>query len=106
MTAKPFIHPKIGEEIGSVSGHYSFLREGIITYCGRDLLYLVGYAVADSACCGTGACVFCRVAGFVINRLPGNDAMSEVDPVTDPMQRREIDEILREKEGCTQVNYF
>ncbi|HSV96825.1 MAG TPA: hypothetical protein VLM75_07810 [Spirochaetota bacterium] len=106
MTAKMFKHPKIGEDIGSISGHYSFLREAVIVYRDRELLYYTGFAVTDSACCGTGACVFCRVAGFIRARHPGNDGQTEVDPVTDTVERKEIEDILKEKEGCTQVNYF
>ncbi len=106
MATKLFIHPKIGEEIGSISGHYSFLREEVIVHRGRELLYHTGYAVADSACCGTGACVFCRVAGFISKRLPGDAPRTEVDPITGAAERREIEDILKDREGCTQVNFF
>ncbi|MCU0844131.1 MAG: hypothetical protein MUC76_04315 [Spirochaetes bacterium] len=106
MTKKMFTHPKIGEEIGSISGHYSFLHEGVIVYRERELLYYTGFAVADSSCCGSGACVFCLVAGFIKDRHTADDGRTEVDPVTDSIERKEIEDILKEKEGCTQVNYF
>ncbi len=106
MTVKVFTHPVIGEECGSISGHYSFIREANIVYRDREILYHTGYAITDSACCGTGGCVFCRVAGFVRKRLPGDVMRTEVEPVSDSVERREIEDILKKKEGCTQVSFF
>lgn len=106
MRTKLFIHPTLGEKIGSISGHYSFLREGVLDYRGRDLLYHTGYAVADSSCCGIGACVFCRVAGYVLRRDGDDAARTEVEPVVDPAGRDEITSLLKTIEGCTQVSFF
>ncbi|MBP7602312.1 MAG: hypothetical protein KBA15_00150 [Spirochaetes bacterium] len=106
MMTKLFIHPALGEEVGSISGHYSFLREEVLTHGGRELLYLIGYALADSACCGTGACVFCHVAGYIVRRREDDAAPTEVEPLTDPAEKDEIGAILKDREGCTQVNFF
>jgi len=106
MTSKIFNHPALGEKVESISGHYSFLREGTLDYKGRNVLYHSGYGVIDSSCCGVGGCVFCQVAGYVLRRHDGDSVRTEVEPIADPAERDEITDMLKNRESCTQVNFF
>ena len=60
-----FIHPNLGQEITAIGGHYVFNNERRLSFDGRDVLYLVGYAVVDTSCCGVGGCAYAMVPGVV-----------------------------------------
>ena len=105
-----YIHPFLNEDVSSISGHYSFVGEGTIQYKGRDVLYLNGFSVTDSACCGIGGCVFSFVPGYILRlRYSLNDQgkpISEVEPVTDEIAQRDIAELIKQIEPSTQINFL
>jgi len=49
-----FVHPMLGEDVTSISGHYALTHERTLRYAGKEVLYFVGYAVCDTSCCGSG----------------------------------------------------
>jgi hypothetical protein len=64
-----YAHPKLGQKITAIGGHYVFTDERRIPYNGREILYFVGYAVLNSTCCGVGGCASVLVPGFMIRDI-------------------------------------
>jgi hypothetical protein len=104
---KWYIHQEIGTEIPSIAGHYKILEEGKLAYGNREVLYVMGGAVVDSSCCGTGGCQFVQVRGYITSWKANIDAngffMSEVEPITDPGEQKEIGNILSRKFPHAQI---
>jgi hypothetical protein len=104
-----YIHQLPGTEIRSISGHYTIIEEGRMNHGGRMLLYEVGVAVVDSACCGTGGCRFVHVAGYITawRRRTGSDgqAVSDVEPVADMEDRKAIKTLLDRQFPYSQISF-
>ncbi|MBA4397208.1 MAG: hypothetical protein C0394_07490 [Syntrophus sp. (in: bacteria)] len=58
-----YIHRPPGAEVQSICSHHEITEEGRMNHQGRILLYVVGVAVIDRSCCGTGGCRFIHVPG-------------------------------------------
>lgn len=102
-------HPELNKEVNAIGGHYIVTKEVRLPYNGRELLYVVGTAMVDRACCGFSGCGFATVAGFIkrwkytTNKF-GMD-VSEVTSVALPADRKQIQKMLEQKEFVTQVNF-
>jgi hypothetical protein len=88
------IHQPPGTEVQSIGGHYTIMEEGRMDYRGRTLLYVVGVAVVDRSCCGTGGCRFIQVSGYITawqhQTGPEGLAVSAVEPVAGRNDRKAI----------------
>ena len=110
MPNRDFVHPELNEEIQSISGHFAFQEEKRLKYNEKEILYITGYSVTDSSCCGVGGCIFSLVAGFITNwHYRTNDdgrPVTEVEAIDDETIRKEITSLIKGKEICTQVNFI
>jgi len=101
------IHQPPGIEVQSIGGHYTIIEEGRMNHRGRILLYVVGVAVVDSACCGTGGCRFIHVPGYITawQQQTGPDGLpvSAVEPVGDIKDRKTIKALLDRQFPHSQV---
>jgi hypothetical protein len=110
LLGKEFVHLPLNEEVRSVSGGYVLEKEVRLPFEGRELLYIVGTAVVDTACCGTGGIRYALVPGFVehwqgsINE--NNRPVSQVLRVEDNAQRAEISRIIRSREPNIDVQFL
>ena len=99
----------MGEEVRSISGGYTLEMEGKFEIEGKEVLYVVGNAVVDSSCCGTGGCRYALVPGYVRQFKTRQDErglwISEVEPIMDRAARQEIIRVLKEKEIVQQVQF-
>lgn len=104
-----FEHPRLTEEVASASGHYVLTGERVVSYRGRPLLLVAGYAAVDRSCCGLTGCGFAFVAGYVVRWKCGRSAsggpVSLVAPITDPRAREEIAGWVRETVPVSQVRF-
>jgi hypothetical protein len=105
-----YIHPLINEEVNSISGCYVITGEGRISYNGRDVLYITGFAETHSACCGRTGMTFSFVPGFVQlwrfkKSLDGRD-VSAISRVTDDEEKKVISGLILKREFCSQVNFL
>ncbi|MGD8523876.1 MAG: hypothetical protein PVF56_22190 [Desulfobacterales bacterium] len=104
-----FIHPDLGQEVTAIGGHYVFNKEARITYDGREVFYLVGYAVVNTSCCGVGGCAYALVPGFVNSwkyKTNINGAsVSQIEPVRDTSDQQEIRRMIQKKELVQQVTF-
>ena len=104
-----FIHPNLGQEITAIGGHYVFNKEGRISFNAREVLYLVGYAVVNTSCCGVGGCAYALVPGFINDWKYKKDInglfVSQIKPIRNTTEQREIRRLIQKKEMIQQVTF-
>jgi hypothetical protein len=105
-----YTHPDPNDGIRSVSGEYHLEKEGRAMVNGREVLYLVGYGVVDSACCGTGGMRYALVPGYLVAyHARTNDQgrpVSEVEPITDSNARQSVSSFIQLQESIQQVQFL
>jgi len=105
-----FVHEPLNTEVDAIAGHYTFTREVRLPWDGRELLYLVGYAIIDTSCCGVGGCGYALVPGFVRSWKSAIDdrglLVSQVEPVRDPDLRLAIERHIKAEEHLPQVQFL
>ncbi|MGQ9676731.1 MAG: hypothetical protein ACUVX1_13800 [Chloroflexota bacterium] len=105
-----YIHRELNQEVTFIAGHYVLTKEAHLSLQGRDLLYLVGYAVVDNSCCSVGGVAYAMVPGFVVSwRSKQNDEglpVSVVEPVRDEALQQEIQRLIRRREMVSQVTFL
>lgn len=104
-----YIHEDLTEEVRSISGYYLYIEEEILSFKGRDVLYLAGVGVVDNSCCGAGGVPFVRVPGYVISWKDKTDAaghaISTIEPITREADKQEIRRLLDSKHPYSQVSF-
>ena len=104
-----YAHPALNSEITAIGGYYIFLKEVTLPYQGRTILYLVGCAVFNSTCCGSGGVSFARVPGFVHRYKykfgPAGDQVSLMEPVSSTRHQKKIQHIIQQREMVHQVEF-
>jgi hypothetical protein len=107
---KLYVHRALDDEVTAIGGHYRFTKEERLAHEGRDVLYLCGYAVFDTTCCGGGGCSYAMVTGYVLGWKDETDPdgfpVSRVEPIRDPAVQKEIRSRIQEKESVGQVNFL
>jgi len=105
-----YTHQDLGKDIQSISGTYTPMKELRLPEDGREVLVVIGMAVVDTACCGSGSFVYATIPGYVVSWKGENGAagghVSQVEPVEDEATRRHITRVLRETEGIYNVNFW
>ena len=105
---RDYVHLELGHAIESISGTYTPLKESTLKPNGRDILYAIGTAVVDTACCGSGSLVYAIVPGHVVNWKGREDgsglSVSQVEPIEDETIKREIAQALKEAESINNHN--
>jgi hypothetical protein len=93
-----YVHQELGTEVRSISGYYTIQEEGGLSYRDREVLYVVGGAVVDNSCCGSGGCRFIHIPGYVVSRKSRENeeglSVSDVVPIYSADERAEIQKIL------------
>ena len=105
---KNYIHRPFTDEVMAIGGHYRFTDEIRLEFEGNELLYLKGYAVFDTTCCGAGGCSYILVQGFIDkwkSRKEGGFFISQIKPVKDQNLQNRIVKKLKENELVQQVQF-
>jgi hypothetical protein len=106
---KKYTHEEFHEEIKTISGGYSYLKEELLPYKGKNVLCVVGEGHVDNSCCGVGGCIFIDIPGYVLSLRDGkNDsgqATSEVEPISDPEEKKEIERLLDRIYPLAQIRF-
>ncbi|MBN2298153.1 MAG: hypothetical protein JXM72_06140 [Deltaproteobacteria bacterium] len=104
-----FIHPLLNEEVYAIGGHYMFIKEELLPHSRGDILYLVGYALADTSCCGATGCGYAIVPGHVVSlhsrRTDDNRPISVISPVDEQLYP-DVAMAVAHKEGVGQVHFL
>ena len=109
-TAARYTHFELGKDIVTgIAGFYTPFKETLLSFRGRQLLYVVSRAVLEASCCGTGNWVYATVPGYVLgwhtSEVEGLPA-SPVQPVTDKNEREEIARIIENTESVEVVTFW
>ncbi len=105
---KEFVHKNLPFITHTIAGHFELTEEREIEYRGRPLLYYIGYGHINSSCCGTGACSYCLVIGFIKKKKeigPGRACISEIIAVKS-RHRGALESLLKQKEGVSDVIFW
>ena len=103
---KDYAHQALNRQYGGPSGYYTPRREVLLDYRGRQVLYILGHAVVESSCCGSGNWDYALVPGFVVNwRWGTNQAgllVSSIEPIEGSETVKDLASLIesREKTGC------
>jgi hypothetical protein len=106
--SREYVHPPLHREVESIAGSYILVREERLAVGGREVLYLLGYGVFDSTCCGVGGCAYALVPGFVVAWHAGEHEgrpVSLVEPIEEGL-RRSIEAELRARESLAEVRFL
>jgi len=102
-----YVHQDLDREVTAIGGHYRFYKEAQLTFRGRPVFYLSGYALYDSTCCGAGGCGYALVQGFVEKWKYRNNSegfpISRVEEIGEPDAQAEIGRLIQAKEQVQQV---
>ena len=105
-----YTHENLEEAVICPHGYYTPLKEARLEYNNREVLYMVGYAVMESTCCGSTKGKYVIVPGYVV-RWQGttNDdglPVSEVEPISNEEVRKNIRQTIREAESISQIEFW
>jgi len=102
-----YAHRDLEHEVTAIGGHYRFQREVCLAFRGRPVLYLVGYALYDSTCCGVGGCGYALVQGLVekwkYRRDTAGFPVSRMAEIDEPKAQAEIGRLIQARETVQQV---
>lgn len=104
-----FIHPELNKTVKAIGGEYVFIKEAVLSFQNKEVLYLVGCALFDTTCCGTGGCCYARVPGFIREAKYAiseeGRPVSRVTPIADPLVQKEIRKAIGYRETVQQVEF-
>lgn len=108
--ATRYTHYQLGKDVSiGIAGFYTPYKEVRLDYHGREVLYMVGKAVLESSCCGTGSWLYSVVPGYVVrwhaseeNGMP----VSEVEPIAERAEQEEVRKIIEDKESADVVSFW
>ena len=104
-----YLHQPLGEEVEAIAGRYVLEKELRLPFRGREALCLIGHAAFDTSCCGSGGCGYAVVPGYIqawkTRRNDKGEDISEVEPIREETARREIENLLKEREPVHQVHF-
>jgi hypothetical protein len=104
-----YIHEELDKEIQFIAGNYRIIEENLLPYKGRDILYVIGIAVVDNSCCGTGGCRFIRVPGYIISWKGTTDGsnlpVSTVEPIKEEEEQKDIKSLLDKEYPYSQISF-
>ena len=102
------VHPPLGDTVDAIGGCYELIEEHRLATEHGEILYNVGIAEIDNACCGVGGGRFAVVAGIVAEALgPDNEgrARTRVERITDGPMKRSLTATLERREAVVQVTF-
>ena len=102
-----YVHRGLDREVTAIGGHYRFDREAQIAFRGQQVLYLCGYALYDTSCCGPGGCGYALVQGVVerwqYRRDPEGFPITRLAVIDDPDSQRKLGRLIQGQEAVSQV---
>lgn len=107
-----YSHTSLEEPVEFACGSFYKLEEGTLPYAGREVLYFKGTTSLLSTCCGTTSCgvPYLKVPGFVVRwqarTTYSGIPITEVEPIRDEATQRELANLLREKYGISNIDFW
>lgn len=105
---RTFVHDLSGAR--AIAGHFELQSEHRLRVGEREVLFLVGVASVDSACCGVSGCRYALVPGYLVGFHSGRSAQgvvtSEVEPVSAEAEQREVRRAITDEHALNQVVFW
>ena len=106
-----YTHLEAGKDVViGIGGYYTPQQEVRLKYNGREVLYIIGRAVIESSCCGTGNWTYTIVPGYIVNwQNTKNEAglpVSEVEPISDEEAREHIRKIVQSNKAASLIGFW
>jgi len=107
-----YTHLEPGENVVfGIAGYYTPQQEVRLEYKGREVLYIIGQVVLESACCTIGTdWTYTLVPGYIVNwqntRNEEGLPVSEVEPVRDNKEKAEIRQAIQAREDNVLVDFW
>ena len=102
-----YTHAALDEHIVAIGGYFKITEEKRIAFDGEEVLYLMGIAHMDNACCGAWGCCYAIVKGFIEDWKYTEDqdgyAITRLTPVADPSDQEQIRKSIMSDEMVQQV---
>ena len=108
-----YTHLPLGKDVPAFAGYYVPEKEVRIPFRGREILYVIGQVVVETACqeitCTTGSDWYAMVPGYILRwqyrKNEKGQPISEIETITDYQTKKEIEQILQEREAATRVEF-
>ena len=108
-----YTHLPLDKDVPAYAGYYMPEKEVRIPFNGREILYIIGQVVVESACqeitCTTGSSYYAMVPGYILKwQYRKNEEglpLSEIEAITDFKTKKEIEHIIQEHEAVTRVEF-
>jgi hypothetical protein len=112
-TTLEYTHLPLGKDVPAFAGYYMPEKEVRIPFHGREILYIIGQVVVETACqeitCTPGSSSYAMVPGYILKwQYRENEdglPVSEIESITDYKTKKEIEQILQENESATRVEF-
>ncbi|MFC2067269.1 hypothetical protein ACFLUO_09550 [Chloroflexota bacterium] len=105
-----YTHLELDEDIKTISGYYTPLSETRLEYNNREVLYVVGEAVIESSCCGSGNWAYVLVSGYIVNwqneKNENGLPVSEVERISDTKAQADIKKMINEAEHISRIEFL
>ena len=112
-TVLEYTHLPLGKDVPAFAGYYIPEKEVRIPFHGREILYVIGQVVVETACqeitCTPGSSYYAMVPGYILRwQYRKNEEglpLSEIGTVTDLKTKKEIEQVIQEHEAVTRVEF-
>ena len=108
-----YTHLPLGQDVPAFSGYYSPEKEVRLPFHGREVLYVIGQVVVETACqeitCNPGSSYYAMVPGYILEwQYRKNEEglpLSKIETITDLKTRKEIERVIQEREAITRIEF-
>ena len=106
-----YTHLELGKDVEiGIAGYYTPQKEVRLKHNGREVLYVIGKAVVESSCCGTGSWIYAIVPGYIVSwQNTKNEAglpVSEVEPILYDEVQGNIRQVIQTSEAAFQIGFW
>ena len=105
-----YSHRDLNQQVEAIGGHYMLTNEVQTMFRERQVLYLVGYGLFDTSCCGAGGCAYAIVQGYVISwkqkTTVDSHPISTVERIRETDIQKEIKTTIMNQEMVSQVIFL
>ena len=106
-----YTHLKLDEDyLTGIAGYYTPQKEVRLPHNGREVLYVIGRAVIESSCCGSGSWIYAIVPGYIVNwqnqRNGADLPVSEVEPILGDEAQEKIRRIIETSEDASPIGFW
>jgi hypothetical protein len=109
MARTTYIPEDFGTEVVAPSGYYQPIKEELIDFDGRQVLYVLGSACIEASCCGIGSWAYVRVEGYVVGEEDVSDEnggkATQIDTITAEGDKAAIGALLLEKHPGARIEF-